>query len=247
VKSQVLAVIPARLGSTRFPGKVLYEWEGKPLLWYIWREVTRAKKIDRVIIATDSQELFTRATAFGANCFLSKKKHRTGSDRVAEVAAQLKPEIVINIQADNFGLKGAVLDRALELFSKEKECPTATLARKIDDDRALFNPDIVKLVMTTDNRALWFSRFPLPYIRGASGDDDRWSQARFWEHIGVYLYRRAPLTQFARWPQGQAEKAESLEQLRLLENDIKMRVYPTRSRTVSIDSPDDVKKMIAVY
>lgn len=243
---KVLAVIPARLGSSRFPGKVLYEFEGKPLLWYIWREVSRAKRIDRVIIATDSREVFDCGEQFGAECSLSGKKHRTGSDRVAEVARKQKPDIVVNVQADNFGLKGTVLDRVVKLFLKERKCESATLARRIDDDRDLFNPDLVKLVMDQNKRALWFSRYPIPYVRGV-GEKNRWQQFAFWEHIGVYLYSRKLLDRFSRMKPVLSEKAESLEQLRLLENGVSMRVYPTRSRTVSIDSPQDVKKMIAVY
>lgn len=243
---KVLAVIPARLGSFRFPGKVLYEFEGKPLLWYVWREVARSKRIDRVIIATDSQKVFDCGEQFGAECFISGRKHQTGSDRVAEVARKYKSDIVVNVQADNYGLKGAVLDRVIEQFLKERKCESATLARRIDDDRDLFNPDIVKLVMDQDKKALWFSRFPLPYIRGA-GEKDRWRQFAFWEHIGVYIYSSKLLVRFSQMKRVPSEKAESLEQLRLLENGVAMRVYLTRSRTVSIDSPQDVKKMIAIY
>lgn len=246
MKRQVLAVIPARLDSTRFPGKVLYEHKGQPLLWYVWREMSRSKRIDRVIIATDSSELGQIAEQFGADVFVSKRKHLTGSDRIAELAARVKPDIVLNIQADNLGLKAGVIDRALEQFLKERKFETATLARKITTDSDLFNPDIVKLVMDANQRALWFSRFPLPYLRGAK-ETNRHRQFAFWEHIGVYFYSRKALNQFAKLPRSAAEKAESLEQLRLLEYGLPMKVYPTRSRTVSIDSPNDLKKMIEIY
>lgn len=246
MRRKVLAVIPARLGSSRFPGKVLFEFQGKPLLWYVWREIKKSKRIDRVIIATDSRKVFDCGNQFGAECFLSRQKHKTGSDRAAEVARKYEFDIIINVQADNFGLKGAVLDRVLQLFLKERKCESATLARRIDDDRDLFNPDIVKLVMDHEKQARWFSRYPIPYVRGI-GERNRWQQFAFWEHIGVYLYSRNLLDRFSRMKPVQSEKAESLEQLRLLENGVSMRVYPIRSRTVAIDRPQDVKKMIAIY
>jgi 3-deoxy-manno-octulosonate cytidylyltransferase (CMP-KDO synthetase) len=242
----VTAVIPARLNSRRFPNKVIYPYRGKPLLFYVYNEVHKAKRVDRVIVATDSRQVQKAVVAFGGEAMLTSARHRTGSDRVAEVTQKLGGDIVINVQADNFGLKASVLDRTIERLAGDSGTEFATLARRLDTDNELFDPHIVKVVVAGDGAALWFSRLPIPYLQGA-GNKNRVKQFPFLAHIGVYFFRSWGLVRFARWKRSRLEKAESLEQLRILENGGRMIVFKTTMRSVSVDTPKDLKKLKRVY
>ena len=242
MKPEVLGVIPARLGSTRFPGKALFEYKGRPLLYYVWREMSRSKTINRLVIATDSRDIQEAARAFGAEVVLTSRKHRTGSDRAAEVAVRLGGQIVVNVQGDCLGLSAGPVDRAVETLRAAKGVACATLARGIEDDNELSDPNVVKVITDGKQRALWFSRYPLPYLqspaRGAHA-----KQFPFLAHIGVYVFRRQALMEFAGWRRSPLEKAESLEQLRLMEHGERIIVLKTRSGTVSVDSPADIRKL----
>lgn len=242
---KVVAIIPARLGSSRFPRKVLYPYRGKPLLHHFWKQV-ESSRFDRLAIATDSREVAREAEAFGAEVVLTSKRHRTGSDRVAEAVKVLGGDIIVNIQADNFGLRGAVIAGAVKRMAADTGVRFATLARSIDSDEQLFNPNAVKVVTASDGRALWFSRYPLPYLQKVRRGK-RCAQFNFLEHLGIYIFRRSALEQFAGWKRGVLERAESLEQLRILENGEKMQVYKTTAKTVSIDSPQDVKRIAGIH
>lgn len=251
MSSKVLAVIPARLGSTRFPGKMLYSHRGKPLLYYVWHQVQKARTVDRTIIATDSDEIARAAREFGAEVVRTSKRHQTGSDRVAEAAAGSTESIVVNVQGDSFGLRPGLLDKVIAAMKSDRSIKYATLARPIKTDAELFNPNVVKVVVDHAGRtgrtghagrALWFSRFPLPYLQ-QSEQKNRHRQFKFRAHIGLYFFRRPALEQFASWKRTPLEKAESLEQLRILENGGVMTVFGTTARTFSIDTPDDLKKI----
>ncbi|UCE23707.1 MAG: 3-deoxy-manno-octulosonate cytidylyltransferase [Candidatus Zixiibacteriota bacterium] len=243
---RVLAVIPARLGSKRFPQKVIYPFHGKPLLSYVHRQVLKAKRIDRVVVATDDETVVAAAQQFGAEVIKTSRRHQTGSDRVAEVAARLGGTIVINVQADNFGLKPTVLDTLVKHMIAHRQIRFATLARDIDNDRDLFSPDLVKVVIDAGGNALWFSRLPLPYLQNARRKK-RCCEFPFLGHIGVYGFRREALRQFASWKRTPLEKAESLEQLRILEHGESIRVFKTSLKSVEINSPDDLKKLRRIY
>jgi 3-deoxy-manno-octulosonate cytidylyltransferase (CMP-KDO synthetase) len=239
---KTLAVIPARLGSTRFPRKVLYPWHGKPLLFYVWDRVRRAKTVDRAIIATDSAEIKQAAIGFGAEVITTSGRCPTGSDRVAEAVKGLAADIVINIQGDSLSLSPAALDKVVTAMKRERAIQFATLARPIKSDDELFDPNKVKVIIGKDKNALWFSRYPIPYIQNAS-DTPRWRQYPYLLHIGVYFFRGSALRQYAKWPRTPLEKTESLEQLRVLENGGKMRVFATNMKTVTVDSPADFRRL----
>lgn len=245
MKRDVLAVIPARLGSQRFSGKVLYPFNGKPLLFYVWKEMSKSKLVERLVIATDSKEVADAARGFGAEVFLSKRKHETGSDRVAEVARRLGGEIIINIQADNLGLSGKVLDKGIVILKHDRKLEYLTLATPISSDDELFNPNAVKVIESKDRRALWFSRSPLPFVQHPAAGP-RAAQYPFLKHVGVYFFRRKGLEAFARWRRSPLEEAESLEQLRILERGHRMGLIVTKTNSVSVDSPEDVKKLEAL-
>lgn len=242
----VTAIIPARLGSRRFSRKVLYPYRGKPLLFYVWQEITRAKAVDRVIIATDSSEIEKEASAFGAEVIKTSSKHKTGSDRVAEVAEHTGGSVFINIQADNFGLKPALLNRVIGRFCADRSAKFGTIAVPIKSDEDLFDPNIVKVIAGKDDHAIWFSRFPIPYLQHAC-DKNRSRQFKFLAHVGVYLYKKNALKLFRQWGQSSLEKAESLEQLRIIENGGRIRLYRSKTGPVSVDTPDDVVKLNSIY
>lgn len=242
----VVAVLPARLPSRRFPGKVLYRYRSHPLLYYVWNDIRRSRLIDHVFIATDSLEIEKEATDFGAEVIRTSTRAKTGSDRVAEAVTGMKASIIINVQADTFGLKTADLSKVIKAMQADRSIKFATLARPILNDNELFNANTVKVVTDKNRRALIFSRYPLPYLTEPDSRQ-RSNQYPFLAHIGVYFFRRAALEQFASWKQGKLEKAESLEQLRVLENGGKMTVFKTGSGPVSVDSDLDLKKLRSIY
>ncbi len=243
---RVTAVIPARLGSKRFPGKVLYPYRGKPLLYYVWNDVRRSKRIDRLIVATDSAEVARVAEGFGAEVFRSAKSHPTGSDRVAEATSKVGGDICLNIQADNFGLTGRLLDRVITAFQRQRGVQFGTLAVRIKNETGLFNPNTVKVVASRDNTALWFSRYPIPFLQHPTAKT-RTAQFVYRKHIGVYLFRRDGLETFRRWRQSPLEMAESLEQLRILDHGARMKLFDVPFETVSVDSPADIGKLDRIY
>jgi len=242
---RVVAILPARLGSTRFAGKLLHPHLGKPLLYHVWNQVRSSRLIDRVAVATDSHLIAEAAESFGADVIMTSTSHHTGTDRVAEAAQKTGGQIVLNVQSDNYGLKPAVLDRVIKRMLSDRGLHYATLARPICDDSELFDPNLVKVVTDDRGVALWFSRYPLPFIQKPALDP-RWRQYRFLGHIGVYFFRRTALEAFAAWPRSPLEKAESLEQLRVLANGGRMQVFRTAVRSVSVDSPQDLEKISKV-
>ena len=241
--ARVTAIIPARLGSTRFPQKALFPIAGKPLVYYAWAAAKEAKLVDRLFVATDTKEIGKAVNGFGGAVIMTSKRPRNGSERAAEVIADLRTELVVNIQGDNVGLPGAVLDRVIAVMLADRSIRFATLARPIGGrgwQEVLYNPDVVKVVVDRAGDARWFSRFPIPYVRSKKGKIiDHYP---FLEHIGVYFYRRQALIEYAGWPRSKAEKAESLEQLRILENGGTMKVFLTRCGVRAIDSPEAVRR-----
>ncbi|KAA3632029.1 MAG: 3-deoxy-manno-octulosonate cytidylyltransferase [Calditrichaeota bacterium] len=242
---KVIGVIPARLNSQRFPKKVLYRYLGKPLLYYIHHELTKSKEIDAFYIATDSKEIEMEAHKFGAQVIRTSGKHRTGSDRLHEVSRKVSGDIYVNIQADNFGLKTAGLDRVVKKFKSEKNEEFGTIAKKITSTRELTDPNNVKLTLDRDDHAITFSRFPLPYIRDTKKVD--YKNFAYYYHIGIYLFTKSGISKFASWKQSPIEKAESLEQMRILENGHTLKVYKSKFETVSIDTKKDLKKIEGIY
>jgi len=239
---KVIGVIPARLDSQRFYGKVLFNYRGKPLLQYLFAEISKSKAIDHLYIATDSNDVKRAAEGFGAEVIMTPRHMRSGTDRVAVVMNSVAGDVFVNVQGDTFGLKHSLLDKTAEQFVKDPTLEYGTLARKIESDIELKNPDAVKVVLKDNGDAGWFSRSPLPYLR--HGQKGRWCrQFNYYYHVGVYFFRRAALKQFTMWPSSPNEKAESLEQLRILENGKNIRVFLTNMKTFSVDSPKDVPKL----
>ncbi|UCD17996.1 MAG: 3-deoxy-manno-octulosonate cytidylyltransferase, partial [Candidatus Zixiibacteriota bacterium] len=240
MKPKILAVIPARFASKRFPGKPLSPLAGKSLIERLYRETARSKLIDRIVVATDSRRIIKGVQEFGGEALMTSGKHRTGSDRTAEAWKKLGGEIILNIQADHLGVTGGMYDRVLARMLGDRSIEFATLAAKVDSEQVLFNPNRVKIIMNSTGDAFWFSRYPLPYLQGVNGG--RLDEFDFYYHIGVYFFRKKGLKQFAAWPRSPHEKAESLEQLRILENHRRIRVFKITSKIISIDTPEDLKQ-----
>ena len=243
---RITAVIPARLDSKRFPRKVLYPFKGRPLIAHLYNELSKSKEIDRLVIATSDKEIRDAAQTFGAETVKTSSRHKTGSDRAAEVVEKIGGDIVLNIQGDNFGLNVKVLDSIIQKFKTERKLQFATLANKINSDAELKDSNNVKVVLDKNCNAILFSRSVIPFLQNFQKKNMS-SQFTFYHHIGIYLYRRSGLLQYASWKQSELEKAESLEQLRILENSEKIRVFKTKMRPVSIDTLAEMKKIEKKY
>lgn len=242
--AHVTAIIPARLSSSRFHGKVLYpipvgRGKTRPLIYFAWKAACQAKKVNRVFVATDSETIGREVNNFGGAVIMTSSRPRNGTERVAEAATELRSDIIINIQADNMGLSGAVLDRVIEAMSKDRHIRFATLAGIISPDKLdskLANKNVTKVVGDgrAGGRALWFSRLPVPYNNKKIKDSG--DSYPYLEHYGVYFFRREALYDYVSWPRGRAEITESLEQLRILENGEKINLFITRAKIISVDS-----------
>ena len=242
MKPKVLAVIPARYGSTRFPGKVLTPIAGKPLIEHIYRDVEKSSAIDLVAVATDSKEIRKAVEDFGGLAVMTSKRHRTGSDRVAEAAEVLGGNIIVNIQGDHLGVAPKDFTRVIKAMKADRKIKYASVAYGIKDSAEIDDPNRVKVVVGADGYALWFSRYAIPFVRGATGKT-RLAHFKFRTHVGVYFFRRAALRAYAGWTRTPAEKAESLEQLRILEHGEKIKLFDIKSHIYSVDTPGDLKQI----
>ncbi|MDC1068382.1 3-deoxy-manno-octulosonate cytidylyltransferase [Candidatus Kapabacteria bacterium] len=238
-----IAIIPARLSSTRLAQKMLHPILGKPLIAYAIENAKKSKYIRRVVCATDSEEIKEVAIQYGAEVVITSKNIQTGTDRIAKAYVDLDEtaDIIFNIQGDEPLLDSETLDTLFEKFSHSL-CHVGTLVKKIDNKQDLFNPNVVKATLEIDSSALYFSRSPIPYLRGV--DESSWiSKHNFWKHIGVYAYRDTALKAFTELPQTDLEIAESLEQLRLLQNNYKYFCVETTKDFHGVDTIDDVKRV----
>jgi 3-deoxy-manno-octulosonate cytidylyltransferase (CMP-KDO synthetase) len=235
MSTKVVVIIPARWGSTRFPGKALHLIAGKPLVQHVWERCRRARGVDDVIIATDEQRIVDAAVAFGAEVALTSPKHQSGTDRIAEVARRLRGvSHVINVQGDEPVIEPALISRLARTMVGEPDLQMITAANKFAAGEDIANPNAVKVVLDRAGNALYFSRRAIPFVRG---DGER---PQFFRHQGIYGYSLPFLLQFVRWKSGVLERAEQLEQLRALENGAKIRVVITQNASVGVDSPEDV-------
>ncbi len=226
----ILAVIPARYASTRFPGKPLHLIAGKPLVQHVWERCQACHKVDRVVIATDDARILAAAQGFGAEACLTSPDHPSGTDRLAEVAAQFPAvEVLLNVQGDEPLISPALIDELALAMLADPSLSMVTAATPLQDPRLLDDPNIVKVTTTTTGRALYFSRSRIPFPR--AGEQGRW----LW-HKGIYGYRRDFLQQFVTWPPSMLEMTEGLEQLRALENGGTIQVILTDEDSPGVDT-----------
>ncbi len=236
---KVLAVIPARHASTRFPGKPLAPIAGKPMIQHVFERVRRAQLITQVVVATDDARVKAAVEGFGGEAILTRPDHRTGTDRVTEVAAHLPSEIYVNVQGDEPLIDPGTIDLVASAMLEEDSIQIATPCSAIMHRNDIMDPNIVKVVRDFEGNALYFSRAPIPWVRDAGEA----VSARHWKHIGLYGYRRDALLEFPTLPPGELEYVEQLEQLRWLENGFKIRVVETEYDAISVDVPSDIERV----
>lgn len=229
LRLQSTAIIPARYDSTRFPGKILAPLLGKPMVQWVYENVSRCSKIDAAVVATDSEAILRAVKDFGGKALLTPEGFQSGSDRVAWAAKDSPSQVIINVQGDEPLLKAQSIDRLVEALENHPEWDIATLAFRMDDAAALQNPNVVKVVTALNGEALYFSRQPLAHGNGFS------------KHIGIYAYRKEALLRLASLPASDLERAERLEQLRALENGMRIGVVFVDEDTLAVDMPSDVK------
>ncbi|HKK79671.1 MAG TPA: 3-deoxy-manno-octulosonate cytidylyltransferase [Phaeodactylibacter sp.] len=243
---KTVGIIPARYASTRFPGKPLAQLAGRPIIQHVYERVLQASSIDRAVIATDDERIAEAARRFGAEVAMTAADHPSGTDRCAEVAAGLPAEsIVVNVQGDEPFISPRQIDRVVTPLV-ENNLPISTLAKRIQQREALFNSNVVKVVVGKKGRALYFSRSTIPHLRGIP--PEQWLEhAVFLKHIGLYGFQRDSLLEVVSLPRGQYEQAESLEQLRWLEAGYPIHVLETTEETLGIDTPEDLEKAAVIY
>lgn len=242
---RAVGVIPARLHSTRLPRKLLLAETGRPLIEYAWRSACQARRLEEVIVATDSIEIVAAVEAFGGRAELTGE-HTSGTDRVAEVVERCCPraEIVVNVQGDEPELDPVAVDRLVEELTERPASQMATLACPIRDEKTLFDPSCVKVVMTDEGQAMYFSRHPIPYCRDGVVPDLLAEDSPWLLHVGLYAYRRDFLLALKELPPSSLETHECLEQLRALQHGAEIHVSVAEHSAVGIDTPDDYARFI---
>lgn len=235
---KAICVIPARYQSTRFPGKPLAKKTGKYLIQHVYEQASRASAVDEVYVATDDKRIADAVAEFGGKAMMTAENHRSGTDRVAEVARQVPADVVINLQCDEPELDPHLLDLLVEAFEADADLQMATLAGNFADDSERNDPNAVKVVVDREGFALYFSRSLIPYVR------DGKSHARCMKHIGVYAFSAGFLQHYAGLEQTPLEKTEKLEQLRALENGGRIKVIQTDHSPMGIDTPEAYEEFV---
>lgn len=241
----IIGIIPARYASTRLPGKPLIDLEGQSMIERVWRAASSVQAFDRVIIATDSEHIVAEAQRFKADVVLTSPDEPSGTDRCYAAVRSLgiTPDIVVNIQGDEPLLQPTVLLQCIDAL-QQTTADVATPVVRIASDDVLRDPNVVKAVRAHDGRALYFSRSPIPYLRDAAGS---WSDTvDYWQHVGLYAYRMHALTRHVMLAPSPLERAESLEQLRLLEDGATFTCVETQHRSIAVDTPEDAERVRAL-
>ncbi len=236
----ITAIIPARYASTRLPGKPLLDIAGKPMIRHVYERAREAELVNRVIVATDDRRIFDVLKGFGGEVVLTSDTHKSGTDRLAEVAATLESDIIVNVQGDEPLIEPDMIDEAIRPLMEDASIVMGSLKAEIRDEAELQNPNIVKVVVDRNDFALYFSRFPIPYFRDASPLS---LLTGHFKHIGLYVYRREFLLQYAGMSQTPLEEAEKLEQLRALENGYRIKVPTTRLQSIGVDTEEDLERV----
>lgn len=250
----IVAIIPARFGSTRLPGKPLSDIHGKPMIQHVYERARRARGLQRVLVATDDERIASAVRGFGGEAVMTSPHHATGTDRLAEAARATDAQIVVNVQGDEPMLDPRGIEAALEPMLREPQLEMATLSLPLASADEMLSPSVVKVVSDTRGDALYFSRSPIPFVRlpGAPADARAAAQqavarglAR--KHVGLYVYRREALLRFATLPESPLEQAEGLEQLRALQNGMRIRVVAAEGEAgLAVDTQEDLDRVRAL-
>ncbi len=251
-KLKAVVIIPARWGSTRFPGKPLENLSGKPMIQWVVERAQSAKSIAEVIVATDDDRILNAVEGFGGKAVLTSANHVSGTDRIAEAAKDLDCDIVINVQGDEPLIPSANIDLLVRPFLEDKLIKVTTLKSRILDDHEILNPNVVKVTSSKNGFALYFSRSPIPYLRDEWKDEERLvsnetcRDTTFYKHIGAYGFKKSFLMEYTSMPESPLEMAEKLEQLRILENGVPIYVVETKLGSIGVDSKEDLEKVEAL-
>ena len=236
-KLNIIGVIPARYESTRLEFKLLRIICGKSLLQWTWENASAAHSLDKLIIACDHTEIKKEAEKFGAEVILTSSDHSSGTDRIAEAIRDIDAKIVINIQADEPLVHHSIIDRLAQEMLSDKELVMATAKKRIDNESEINSPNVVKVVTTRGDTALYFSRFPIPFYR------DQGNLPLYYKHLGIYAYTKDFLYTFKNLPSSSLEEAEKLEQLRALEAGYKIKVVETQFDSCGVDTEEDLRNV----
>ena len=237
--AKVVVVIPARYGSTRLPGKPLVLLAGKTMIQRVYERAKLAQRADQVIVATDDERIVKAVEEFGGEVRMTRRDHRTGTERVAEVAAHVEGDVFVNVQGDEPLLDPAAVDSALGALLEQPQASISTIATPIKVPADIMDPNVVKTVLDFDGNALYFSRAPIPWVRDTANK----VQVRHLKHLGMYVFQRDALREYPTLPQGELERIEQLEQLRWMENGWKIRVAEVEHDAASVDVPEDVARV----
>lgn len=244
----IIGVIPARFASTRLMGKPLANIGGKPLIQHTYENACKSKLIEKLILAVDDAKVASVARGFGADVIETRKEIASGSDRIAYVAKTYKEaEIIVNIQGDEPFIQPEMIDQAIEPLLFDKTIEVTTLIKQISSLKELHSPDVVKVVFDYNNYALYFSRSPIPFARNAISDAAALDITDYYKHIGLYVFKRKSLLKFTTLKQTDLEKTEMLEQLRMLENGMKIKVVETEYDSIGVDTQEDLKRARTYY
>lgn len=265
-QAKAIVIIPARFASGRLPGKALLEIDGKPMISWVAERALATRNVARVIVATDDERIVDAVRSAGCEAVMTRGDHASGTDRVAEVAAKLDDaQIIVNLQGDEPLISPRTIERAIEALAEEVtggqsdaetgqrgDVGIVTTWEAIGSVADVLNPDVVKIVVNNSGRALYFSRSPVPYPRDAVRRHGTMEAAlrnepgllgQFRKHTGLYVYRKEVLLQFTKWPQSELERAESLEQLRALEHDVKIKTIEASSPSLGVDTKEDLERV----
>ena len=232
---KTIAVIPARFAATRFPGKLMQKIGDKTIIRMVYENAVESGIFNQVLVVTDSEVIFKEIQSLGGFVKMSGGEHVSGSDRIAEAIVDLDVDVVVNIQGDEPFIKKEPLADLLDCFKDESVC-VASLMKKVGDDEEVNNPNMVKVVCNKANEALYFSRSAIPFKRNTQ------TKLPYFKHIGVYAFKKKTLLEFTRWPQGELEQTEMLEQLRYLENGVSIKMVETSFSSIGIDTLEDYEK-----
>lgn len=240
----VLGIIPARYASTRFPGKPLIDIQGKSMIQRVYEQALKATSLNKVVVATDDERIAQAVRNFGGEFVMTGSMHQSGTDRCAEVAQQLATfDTIINIQGDEPFINPKQIDLLVSCFEKQ-DVQLATLIKEIHTEEELFNNNIPKVVINNKQEAIYFSRHTIPYLRNA--EQDQWLKThQFYKHIGIYGYTATTLNEITKLQPSTLEIAESLEQLRWIENGYTIQTRITAIETIAIDTPEDLNKIVS--
>ena len=258
--NHTVAIVPARLASTRLPGKALIEIAGKPMVCWVAERALAARNVERVIVATDSKQIIDAVQSYGIEAVMTSVEHKSGTDRVAEVAATLSyAQIIVNVQGDEPMISPETIERAVDAMAveiaKTNGAGIVSTWEHIESVDDLLNPDLVKVVLDGNKHAVYFSRSPIPYPRDAVKKHGSIEAALknepellklFRKHTGLYAYRREVLLEFTKWPPSKLEKAEALEQLRALEHGVNIKVLEACAASTGVDTPEDLERVRAL-